>query len=166
MTSSLDANLFSPSHFFIFGNRKKSQGAKSGEYGRCESNLQLNSTNLAAATRDQCLGALTWWTALSSSPSGAIFPSMHRQICPIIDHNIALWSFFPFSNSRWRLCLLNPRKWWPWPFGPMELSLPSLVLVCRVTSTVLTLLSFLACNVGFMFHQQLRNGEETPLDCA
>jgi hypothetical protein len=34
----------------------------------------------------------------------------------------------------------------------MELSLPSLVLVCRVTSTVLTLLSFLACNVGFMFH--------------
>jgi hypothetical protein len=30
----------------------------------------------------------------------------------------------------------------------MELSLPSLVIVCRVKSTVLTLLSFLACNDG------------------
>jgi hypothetical protein len=29
-------------------------------------------------------------TAISSSPNGAIFPSMHRQIGPIIDHNTAV----------------------------------------------------------------------------
>jgi hypothetical protein len=71
MTSSFDASLFSPSHFFMFGNRKKSEGAKSGEYGGCESNLQPNSTNFAAATR---IGVPAHWlggTALSSS-------SMHR----------------------------------------------------------------------------------------
>jgi hypothetical protein len=39
-------------------------GAKSGEYGECGSNLQPNSTNFAAATRDRCAGALAWWNTI------------------------------------------------------------------------------------------------------
>jgi hypothetical protein len=86
MTSSFDANLFP-----LFGNRRKSPKG-----------LNLENTVDVAAIRSpippislrqrgigvqaRCLGG----RAPSFSPSEAVFSSMPRQICPIIEHNTAL----------------------------------------------------------------------------
>jgi hypothetical protein len=90
MTSSSDANLFPPSHFFHVWKQEEVAGAKSREYGGCGSNSQPNSTNFAEQRE---IGVPAHWlggTVLSFSPSGAVFPSIHRQMCPIIKHNTAL----------------------------------------------------------------------------
>jgi hypothetical protein len=62
VTSSSDANLFPPSHFFHVWKQDEVAGAKSGEYGGYGSNSQPNSTNFAETTRDRCAGALAWWS--------------------------------------------------------------------------------------------------------
>jgi hypothetical protein len=90
MTSSSDANLFPPSHFFMFGNRKKSWGLN------LENTVDvaaIRSPNQPISLRQRGIGVPAHWfggTVLSFSPSGDVFPSIHRQICPIIKHNPAL----------------------------------------------------------------------------
>ena len=104
--------------------------------------------------------------ALFSSPNGAVFSSIQPRIGPINQHTTAPWLSFPSPNSRWRWCRANPKKRWPWPFHSMEPFSPSLEHVRRVKTTVLTVLSFLACSDGSMFRQQSRNAVETLSDCA
>jgi hypothetical protein len=94
--------FFHQAIFFMFGNRKESRG------------LNLENTVDVAAIRSPIppislrqggIGMPAHWlggTVLSFSSSGAVFPSIHRQIiiCPIIKHNTTLWSFFLFPNSK------------------------------------------------------------------
>jgi hypothetical protein len=65
----------------MFGNSKKWQEVKSGDFGGCGSNSQPNFTNFGAAARDRFAGTLGFFFG---------FPPTHRQICPIIEHNTAL----------------------------------------------------------------------------
>jgi hypothetical protein len=82
--------FFHQAIFFMFGNRKKSWGL----------NLE-NTVDVAAvrspippiSLRQRGIGVPAHWlggAVLSFSSSGAVFPSIHRQICPIIKHNNAL----------------------------------------------------------------------------
>jgi hypothetical protein len=73
MTSSSDANLFPPSHFFHVWKQEEATGAKSGEYGGCGSNSQPNYTNFAETTTTMPAHWLGG-TVLSFSSSGAVFP--------------------------------------------------------------------------------------------
>jgi hypothetical protein len=100
MTSSSDANLFPPSHFFNVWKQEEATGSKSREYGGCGSNSQPNYTNFAETTRDRCAGALAWWNSTFFFVNWGRFSSIHRQICPIIKHNTALRPFFLFPNSK------------------------------------------------------------------
>jgi hypothetical protein len=74
----------------MFGNRKKSRRL----------NLEIT-VDVAAirspippiSLRQRGIGVPAHWlggAVLSSSSSGAVFPSIRRQICPIIKHNTAL----------------------------------------------------------------------------
>jgi hypothetical protein len=75
---------------------------ETGRSHRPQRGVNLENTVDAAAIRSpippislrqQGISVPAHWlggTVLSSSPSGAVFASMHRQICPIIVYNTAL----------------------------------------------------------------------------
>ena len=79
------------------------------------------------------------WSDNFSSPNGAVFSAIQRQIDPIIRYSRALWPFCPSPDNQCRPYLVNPKKWWP--FRLRGQSSPSSELVHRVKSTVSTLTS-------------------------
>ena len=60
-TASTDSNLVPFSADFIFGNKKKSHGARSGEYGGCSNTVILCFVKNVLTVRALCAGALSWW---------------------------------------------------------------------------------------------------------
>jgi len=122
-TSSFESNFCPASEFFKFGNKKKSHGAKSGEYG--------------GPIRSPIRPVWPWQErkcepvrchdgrALFCSPNAAVCSAIRRRIGAIIRHSEALWPFCPSTGSRCRSHLVNPKKRWPSPFRPMGQSLPS-----------------------------------------
>ena len=61
MISSSVQNCFPAKCFFILGNRKYSDGAKSWEYGTWSTSSKPQSCTAAIAATDLCAGALSWW---------------------------------------------------------------------------------------------------------
>ena len=51
--------------FFMLGNRKRSDGAKSGEYGGWSTSSKPQSCTAVSATTALCVGALSWWIRTS-----------------------------------------------------------------------------------------------------
>ena len=144
-------------HQVMFGNKKKSLEAKSGDEAAIRSVFRpVLLWLLRISELVRCHGE----RALFSSPNGAVFSSIQTRIGPINQHNTVSWLSFPSLNS----CESQQR--WPWPLRPIQPFSPSFEHVRRVKSTVLTVLSFVACSDGSMFRQQSRNGVETFSDCA
>lgn len=76
---------------------------------------------------------------------------------PINQHSTAPCFSFLTSNGRWRWRLANHQQWWSRFFQSMELFSSSLEQFRRMKSTVLTVISFLAGSIGFIFCQHSWN---------
>ena len=59
-TASTDSNLVPFNADLIFGNKKKSHGARSGEYGGCSNTVILCFVKNDLTDRQLCAGALSW----------------------------------------------------------------------------------------------------------
>jgi len=59
-TASMDSNLVPFNADLIFGNKKKSHGARSGEYGVCSNKVILCFVKNVLTDRALCAGALSW----------------------------------------------------------------------------------------------------------
>lgn len=72
MNSAFPENFVLPRHFFEFGNKLNSHGAKSGE---CGNNLKRNSLILAAIMNMHFgTGVWSWRNNKFFWPDGAVFP--------------------------------------------------------------------------------------------
>lgn len=147
MTSSFDVKRLPPSQVFMFGNKKKSQGARSRELGDAA----------LPCSPIQWAGALSWWKYTFSAENKAISPSIRHRINRC---SIAQLSSFLSPNSRWRFCFGNPKKRWPWPFRPMGQSLPSSEQNRLEKSTVSTAAWYQDRSSGSIFRSRSRIGEK------
>ena len=102
----------------MFGNRQKSLGAKSGEYGRCDNNSNFNSGSFVNGFFFSFIG-----------PAGSIItPNMLYLLFVLFLSNQWRWSFRIIKNRShhlagrfYRLCLL--RDWFTWCCRLFRLSL-------------------------------------------
>ena len=104
MTSSFEVNPCPPSHFFKFGNRQKSLGAKSDEYGECCNNSNFNSIILVIETAQVCTGAWPFFQVIGVDDSACIprnrghhlagrFHRLHLLRSPFTFKNPLFWLF-------------------------------------------------------------------------